>query len=176
MNYKVWIYQIVNLNIKLVISIILLASPVNIAHSNIISDAVEALTDKQKNEWNKMLGRWYGSTIKNNGRFTQWIIERSENGIYRVIFKNSGGSGEDIGRIEAGRWGISGDIYFTFYEGYWIGEGDQIIRSDTSDPYNYDAYKILELTKDRFVYEHVRTKAVFTVDKVDKDFWIEDME
>jgi len=79
---------------------------------------------------------------------------RSADGTYETHFTEIAESGQvTLEQTECGRWGISGDVYFTITLA--IRQGD---RGSTVSPYDasfYDAYRIQKLTDTAFVYRHV---------------------
>lgn len=118
--------------------------------------------------WKLMVGTWYGTSSTHNGGLVQRLAEKYPDGTYKVRFRIHAPGGEIFERTEVGHWGISGDIYFAIYRGRI--EGEELVRSDPSDPYNYDAYKILSLTENRFEYEHVSNGNRYAVERVGPDF------
>jgi hypothetical protein len=79
---------------------------------------------------------------------------RNADGTYETHFKEIDESGKvTMEQTECGRWGISGDVYFTITLA--IREGE---RGNLTSPYDasyYDAYRIRKLTDKTFTYQHV---------------------
>ena len=126
------------------------------------------LSQKKIESWSNMVGTWYGVLTNESGIIREQITTRYEDGTYKVTFRNHETNDKYKDSTEAGNWGISGPIYFTIYRG-WL-EGTDFIPSDPSDPYNYDAYKIIQLDTEVFVYESYSTKTQFSLKKVPNDF------
>lgn len=97
-----------------------------------------------------------------------WIVERRNDGIYKIHFRVIDPLGEKTDKIELGEWGVSGPIYFTIYKGYI--ERDKIIPVDPADPYNRDAYQILKLDDEIFEYESFDPVNKYTVRRVPSHF------
>jgi len=136
--------------------------------SQAISFAKPELAMSQKEQWLLMVGKWYGDQpIKEGGR-KQWIVERFPNGTYKIVFREITREGVTNDSAEVGQWGVSGPVYFSSFRG-WV-EGDKIQPSDPSDPYNYDAYRIIQLNSELFDYEHFSTGNRHTVKRVPTDF------
>ncbi len=128
------------------------------------------LSTSSKMMWQLMVGRWYGSQPTIDGGSRDWVVERFVNGTYktRFVFFKPDGSVEE--QTEYGEWGISGGIYFSITKGRI--ENERLIPNDRTDPYHRNAYKIVELNDDEFVYESLSTGNHFSVIKVDEAFRI----
>ncbi len=133
-----------------------------------ISSYKPNLLSSEKEAWNYMVGKWYGSQPTKNGGRKMEIMERAANGTFVLRFKIWGKEGNVYESVEVGQWGISGDIYFSIYRG-WL-DGKKIVRSDSHDPMNYNAYRIIELTEKKFHYRHVIVGDEFVLKKVASDF------
>jgi hypothetical protein len=130
------------------------------------------LGQSEEAAWNAMVGRWYGSQPTADGGVYRWIMDRSPRGTYEMTGRVYDGAGHYEERVEVGQWGISGPVYFSIYRG-WI-EGRILRYSDPTDPYNYDAYRIIRLTGEVFEYEAYDTKSRYVVRKVPPDFKLPD--
>ena len=119
-------------------------------------------------KWGYMIGKWYGRQSTKEGGTKQELMTRSADGTYVVQFTVERKDGSKVYQTEAGHWGISGNIYFSIYRG-WFREG-KLIPSDSSNPHNYDAYQILELNNDKFQYKHANSGNEYIVNKVAPDF------
>lgn len=128
------------------------------------------VTQHQKKRWQLMVGRWYGDQPRKDGGRHQWLIVRSRNGWYKIDFVDTSPNGEVDKRTEVGEWGMSGPIYFTSYRG-WI-EGSILHRVSSSNPYNYDAYRIRRLDEKVFEYKSFATGDDYVVKRVSPDFTI----
>ncbi len=142
------------------------------ATTNTSSDAVTSqkpsLTLSQKETWNLMIGKWYGSQPTKDGGEKKEIMERSPQGTYQTTFRIYGKNGKYKEQAEAGHWGVSGPVYFTIFRG-WV-KGDQLSPSNPTDPYNYDAYKIIKLNNDVFEYENYSSGNKYVNKRVPNDF------
>ena len=127
-----------------------------------------ALSDKEKNDWKILTGKWYGYNTLNNGLKREWIIDRTNDGYYSVEFRTIDKDGIVNKQIENGEWGVSGNVYFTIFKSFVIDGSEDI--SDSTDPYNRDTYKVLKLNDKTFEYKHFRTGEKFRVIKVDSTF------
>ena len=126
------------------------------------------LTPDKVANWNYMTGKWYGEQPTQEGGIRQELINRNINGTYKVTFRVHDKNGKYTDQSEAGHWGMSGPIYFTAFRG-WV-YGEQLSPSNPSDPYNYDAYKIIKLNEKYFEYQSFSTSNRFSLMKVANDF------
>ncbi len=126
------------------------------------------LLGSERDAWSHMIGKWYGSQPTKEGGRKMEIMERAANGTFMLRFKIWGKEGNVYESTEVGQWGISGDIYFSIYRG-WL-DGKRIVRSDSHDPMNYNAYRIIELTEEKFHYRHAPSGNEFVLKKVASDF------
>ena len=129
------------------------------------------LSNSEVVKWKTLTGRWYGSTLVNNGLKREWLIDRTIDGQYSIEFQTTNKDGSVDEQIEYGEWGISGDIYFTIFKSFSMdGVSDS---TDLSDPYNRDTYKILKINDKVFEYKHIRTGEKFKTQKVEPTFHLE---
>lgn len=133
-----------------------------------ITSTKPALSLEEKDAWRLLTGKWYGSQPTAGGGKREEIVERRRDGTQIIRFRTHDLTYGIKDDIEVGQWGISGPVYFTFYRGSV--EGDYFSPSDPSNPSNYDAYHILNLTEERFEYEHVVTGNRFVLKKVPSYF------
>ena len=131
------------------------------------------LSKDQVQNWALMVGAWYASQPSIDGGTRQIVSERFSDGTYKYRFKFTDSSGKVKESTEVGQWGVAGDIYFSIYRGKLTENG--VKYSDPSDPYNYDAYQIIELSKSQFVYKSITNGSVFTAVRVESDFVIPDV-
>jgi hypothetical protein len=122
----------------------------------------------QKESWNMMVGRWYLSQPTKEGGRKEAIMEHRQNGTYQVTFRvTQPDNNVELG-TEVGLWGVSGNIYFSIFRG-WVKDAS-VMQADLSDPYNYDAYRIIALNEKTFEYEHATTGNSYKSIKVGADF------
>ena len=126
------------------------------------------LTASQKDTWKLMVGKWYGAQPSDEGGKLEWIVDRNIQGIYQVRFRIQDKDNKIEEQTEVGEWGVAGGIYFSIFKGYRI--GNQILPTDSTDPYNRNAYKIIELNDTSFIYQELTTGNKYTVRRVSEDF------
>src|SRR5579859_838585 len=112
-----------------------------------------------------LIGVWHSEATDIHGVTRIEDATRLANGTYVIHFVERSDSGKvTADQTECGRWGISGNIYFTITEA--IREGD---HGDPVSPYDaafYDAYAVLVLTKAAFEYKHVESGQMMHDDRV----------
>lgn len=158
--------------LRLLLLFVFSASPLAIttlSASDYTADAkIEAVkpdpTISQVEKWRLMTGKWFGSQPTKNGKTLRWIVDRAEDGTYQVRFREYKSDGTFRESIEVGEWGISGPIYFSIFKGR-IHDG-RLRRVNPTDPYNRDAYKIITLNDNIFVYESLEVPNRYTVKRV----------
>lgn len=133
-----------------------------------ITSSKPALTDKQTSDWQLMSGRWYGSQPTSDGGTKEEIIDKLSDGTYQIVFKVTHPEKGTQFSVEVGYWGMSGDIYFSIFRG-WIRDR-QLIEANPSDPYHYDAYRIIRLDEELFEYKHVSNGNRYTLKRVPDNF------
>jgi hypothetical protein len=116
----------------------------------------------------KMIGTWFGDAATKDGGRKMHIVQRLADGTQRIDFKVIGQDGTVTEQSEIGVWGISGPIYFVAIRGFI--EGQQVYQADTSRPYLYDAYEILQLTPQVFRYRHIENGNEYTISRVEDGF------
>ena len=113
-----------------------------------------------------LIGVWHSESTDIHGVTHIEDATRLPNGRYVVHFVERSDSGKvTADQTECGRWGISGNIYFTITEA--IREGDH--TGHPVSPYDaafYDAYVVLTLTKAGFEYKDVESGQMMHADRV----------
>ena len=117
----------------------------------VITDAKPVLPNDQVAAWNLLIGTWYSKQPLKEGGYRETIAAKYSDGTYKIRFRARHENGTVVDNTEIGVWGFSGGVHFTIFRG-WVQEDSSVIPSDTSDPYNYDAYQVLKLTQDEFEY------------------------
>jgi hypothetical protein len=117
---------------------------------------------------NLLLGRWYGEAKTREGGKRLQIIDRNVDGTFKVQFRVIEGSGKVWDQTEVGLWGISGPVYFTITRG-WI-DGQRFLPANPTQATFYDAYEILELSKDKLCYKSFAIGDEYTVKRVSDSF------
>ena len=125
-------------------------------------------SESQKDRWKLLAGKWYGNQIEKDGGWLEWIVDRSIDGKYRIDFRLHNEDGTYKDQVEVGEWGISGPIYFSIFKG-WL-KNKRFSPNDATNPNNRDAYKILKLDSEIFIYKNFETGNEYTVKKVPETF------
>lgn len=120
-----------------------------------------------------LVGKWAGETQLRNGGRRQVLVERTVDGTFTVTFKTQWGTDHPVLEQQVGQWGISGPVYFTITTG-WL-DGDHIDPTDLGQPYYYDAYRIVELSDQRFEFESFATETTYLLWRVPDDFTPDDL-
>lgn len=136
-----------------------------------VTPAKPNMTLSQKETWTNLLGKWYGKQPTTDGRVREELVERFP-GVYKVTFRTYDKSGHHEDEVEMGLWGVAGPVYFSFFQG-WLRDG-QFVQADPRDPNNADAYNIISLDSDTFVYKGIATGNEFTLKKVTDNFTLKD--
>lgn len=153
----------------LFLSLVLITSCSSIYTSkHTVNEEKPQLSVDQIENWSLMSGAWYASQPTKMGGVRQVISERYPDGTYKIRFKTTRKDGEINEQTEIGQWGLVGNIYFSIYRGILTPEG--IKYSNTSDPFNYDAYRVIELTENKLVYESIIEKTVYSAIRVNFDY------
>lgn len=132
------------------------------------SPAAAPISADQQQQHKAMLGKWYGNQPLKEGGTHEWVMQRGDQGQYLAEFKTTDKNGNVRRQSEVGLWGVSGDVYFTIFMGYPHPDGIHLV--DSSDPYNYDAYYILNLDETAFEYKNARSGSTYKVIKKPDDF------
>jgi len=120
-----------------------------------------------------MIGKWFSSRPTKFGGTRKQITERYSDGQYKIRLRVYKKDGQFLGdQAEVGLWGVAGNIYFLIFTG-WL-EGEKVISNDPSDPYNYDAYEIIELTDEILRYKPMGGTNEFVFHKVAQDYQFKD--
>lgn len=144
------------------------SSGISLSPPNEIDASKPALSSSQKTRWSYLIGKWFGKEATKEGGTVMWITERDDTGRYEIHFRSIDASGKVEEHIEVGEWGISGPIYFTIFKGTI--ENGRTLPSDSTDPYNRDAYRILRLDNNIFEYESFASGNKYKATKVPSNF------
>jgi len=139
-----------------------------------VTEVKPELSQSKIQQRNMMIGKWYGDLPTKEGGRKQWTITRSEDGSYQIDFLITKPDNSQQKFSEAGQWGVAGNIYFSIYRGA-IDQG-QFYPSNPNDPYNYDAYNIINLTNSVFEYQNIDSKNKYVISKVQSDFVLGESE
>ena len=147
--------------LTLVLMCIAVASCTGVSSVTRFKESESAQTVAQRE---MLIGSWKGDVpIKNGGNRT-WIIQRNNDGAYKVDFIFIDKSGAVSKHSEVGIWGTSAGFYFTATRGFV--ESGGFIGADTTDATLYDIYKITSLTQDTFEYQNLSTGNSFIVKRI----------
>lgn len=117
---------------------------------------------------NLLIGSWYGEKLIHGDSQQKWVMTRFSDGTYSVKFQLKDKNGQIDGWTEEGIWGAKKPIYFTATRIY-IDKG-KASPANINDAALYDAYRIIELTNEKFSYYSYSSGKIFTVKKVDDSF------
>lgn len=124
------------------------------------------LTEDKKALRTSFVGKWLSKQPTKEGGTREALIERFDDGKYLVEFKVYDAKGAlTKTQKEFGVWGVSGGIYFTVYRG--LVENGQLYPSDPTDAYNYDSYKILEVSSEQLEYISLSSEGRFVYLRVE---------
>jgi hypothetical protein len=130
-----------------------------------------SLVEKRRHDM--LVGKWFGESPVGNGGHRQVLVERTVNGTFTVTFKTRWGTDHLVVEQQVGQWGISGPVYFTITTG-WL-DGDHVDPTDLGQPYYYDAYRIIDLSEDRFEFESFAADTHYLLRRVADDFTPDDL-
>jgi hypothetical protein len=136
--------------------------------SSPVANTKPGLSESQEEQWLLLVGKWYGEQPAKDGGTRQWVVERFIDGNYKIDFRIIKKDGTIELASEVGQWGVSGPVYFSSFRG-WV-RGNGIEPSDPSNPYNYDAFRIIQLDDKNFEYEDYPTGTHFAVRRVASNF------
>lgn len=122
----------------------------------------------KENQREMLVGKFLGEMKSDEGKLQKWLVERAIDGTYQITFRIYENEIDFKEQIEVGYWGIAGPIYFSIMKG-WIKEGE-FVEADPRNPYFYDAYKVINVSENEFVYEHFEPKILFKIKRVQPDF------
>lgn len=115
-----------------------------------------------------LLGKWYGIARTADGGRKEWLVNRAEDGTYRIDFRVTDAKGQVSAQSEVGFWGVSGGIYFRIFRGWVMLDGMK--TADPTDPGHYDSYEVVSLSEQLFKYRHIDRNTLYTVKKMPDDY------
>ena len=122
----------------------------------------------EEHTWSTMVGKWYGKQPRHDGGTHEWLTTRYEDGTYEIVFRSTDPYGTVERTVETGLWGVSGNVYYTIFEG-WI-RGGLFVSTDLEGQYTRDAYKIISLTESEMKYRSIENGAIFKIRRVPEIF------
>jgi hypothetical protein len=106
-----------------------------------------------------LIGNWRSEATDIHGVRRVEDVTRNADGTYAFHFTQISEAGKTtVDQVECGKWGVSGDIYFTITLSTRQGGKGQ--PTSPYDPSFYDAYRIQTLTDEIFEYKHVVQQAL----------------
>ncbi|MDP7593655.1 MAG: hypothetical protein QF552_13355 [Litorilituus sp.] len=119
-----------------------------------------------------LLGRWFRQDTDEHNRKVIEYAEFSADGSFEFTFVILAITVDKKEQIieqitELGDWGLVGDIHFTITKDEVIDE--QIYAADLNHSENYHAYRVLQLSHQLFEYQHVETKEVFKMRRINDE-------
>ncbi|NTS76504.1 hypothetical protein HR060_06435 [Catenovulum sp. SM1970] len=112
-----------------------------------------------------LFGKWYRTDTDEQSQQQTEYAELSEDGSFEFSFTTHTADGEVASQvIEFGDWGLVGDIHFTITKSELV--GDEHYVADLTHEDNYQAYQVLQLTPLIFEYQHIISKEVFTLRRI----------
>ncbi|MCH6258866.1 hypothetical protein MLD52_20070 [Puniceicoccaceae bacterium K14] len=159
---------------KLLIALLALSSLLLAACSTSYTSKSKILTSpssKKFNDartWTALKGKWYGKQKRVDGQVREWLIEHKADGTFLTTFIDIDKDGKKKTTIEYGDWGASGTVYFTILKGF-IKEGEE---EPIAEPeyWTRDAYEIIRLNLDEFIYRDLEKQMRFRVIREVSDF------
>lgn len=115
-----------------------------------------------------MTGAWYGETTSKEGDLTRSLTKRKEDGTFSAHFIVTKKNGRIMNFKEAGIWGVRKPIYFTATRGFV--ENGKFMKANVEAAALYDAYEVLSLTRDAFIYYSLTSGTTFVYKRVSDDF------
>jgi hypothetical protein len=125
------------------------------------------LPDSAYSRREAMVGNWLGEAATHDGGKTKWLVQRDNDGTYQITFRTRAPGKDWNESKEVGYWGISGSTYFTIMKG-WL-KGQELQPANPTNPYFYDAYKVIRLTTSEFEYL-ADDGSRYTVKKVPEEY------
>jgi len=114
-----------------------------------------------------LIGNWRSEATDIHGVRHVEDVTRNADGTYAFHFTQISEAGKTtFDQVECGKWGVSGDIYFTITLS--TREGNKGHPTSPYDPSFYDAYRIQTLTDKIFEYKHVVQQALEREDIVSR--------
>ena len=116
---------------------------------------------------NAITGKWYGQRIEND-KLLHWLIDRKEDGTYKLYFKECHSGILSGSQIEAGDWTYNNGMYRTVTKLLIDSEGPY--QPDTPDKVYIEEYEAISLTDEIFIYRHIEKQKQYKVFKMPDNF------
>jgi hypothetical protein len=112
-----------------------------------------------------LIGSWFRKQYQANSQLTEEARFYSD-GQFEFVFTTivNGLIVEQV--VEMGDWGLVGNIHFTITKTEKI--DDIFYSTDLTDPGNYQAYKVLNLTNQQFSYQHIEDNDCYHLIRIDE--------
>jgi hypothetical protein len=121
-----------------------------------------------KVERDMLVGSWYAEIPTKDGGLRKSLLQRRRDGTFTIKFLLFRNKEKVLEQVEAGFWGVSGNIYFTITREML--DKDVFKPVDTGDANYYDAYRVIDLNSKHFNYTSLDSDNEFTVKKVPDNF------
>ncbi|MXN77785.1 hypothetical protein GR157_23945 [Burkholderia sp. 4701] len=115
------------------------------------------------------VGRWYDRQNARDGSQTMSLMEVKRDGTYVESWRTLEKDGRQRLSEEKGRWGVSGNIFFTITTAR-AENGGLMVDVDQSNAYFYDAYSVENATQNENTIRHIVNGDEFVSRRVDDDF------
>ncbi|CAH2903832.1 MAG: hypothetical protein PCALPYG88_7007 [uncultured Paraburkholderia sp.] len=115
------------------------------------------------------VGRWYDRQNARDGSQTMSLMDVNLDGTYFESWRTLEKDGSLAFSEEKGRWGVSGNIFFTIVTAR-TENGTLMVDVDQRNAYFYDAYIVEKADKDSNTIRHVVAGDEFVSRRVDADF------
>lgn len=112
-------------------------------------------------------GSWYGQRVE-QGKLLHWIIENNSDGIFKLYFKECQGENSYRSHIEAGEWSLVAGVYQTITK--LIIDDAGVHQPISADKEYVEKYKVLSVTDDTFIYQHLGDDIRYQVIRMDALF------
>jgi hypothetical protein len=127
-----------------------------------------ASPETQRARRDQMVGKWFGEADMKEGGRRWWLKDARRDGTFTIKFHSTMPDGKARDQVEAGIWGVSGNVYFTATREMWDGHAFREI--DATDGTYYDAYEITAFDGQSMSYRNLDTGSEFRVKKVPASF------
>lgn len=112
-----------------------------------------------------LIGDWVRQEVLEDGSQELEQASMTEDGQYQFDFSTYDQQGNLLEHTsEFGFWGLVGDIHFTVAKVQIVNDKEYVL--DPTDEEHYQVYKVLELTGQKFKYQHIVSNEVFILKRV----------
>lgn len=119
-------------------------------------------------DWHLFVGRWYGKGEDKAGFPYQWIIDRKEDGTHSITYQYLVSDKKIVEETYLGHWGAYQSYYFT--SAHHMKLKGKIVPIPREQLPRDVAYGIIEITKDKLVFQDSLDYTIFSTIKVGDDY------